>query len=113
MNETTTVLVTDDERAIRDGCHRVLTSSGYKVLGAENGQAALDLLSQHPVDILLLDLKMPVMGGEEVLEIVRRDYPHIPVIIITGHGTVDTAVGCMKKGPMTSSPSPFKSIPFS
>jgi two-component system, OmpR family, phosphate regulon sensor histidine kinase PhoR len=112
MNSTTTVLVTDDERAIREGCHRVLTASGYKVLGAENGQAALELLSQHPVDILLLDLKMPVMGGEEVLEIVRRDHPHIPVIIITGHGTVDTAVACMKNGAYDFITKPFQIDPF-
>ena len=112
MNDTTTVLVTDDERAIRDGCHRVLTAGGYKVLGAENGREALDLLSQHPVDILLLDLKMPVMGGEEVLEIARRDYPHIPVIIITGHGTVDMAVACMKKGAYDFITKPFQIDPF-
>jgi len=50
------------------------------------------------VELLLLDLKMPVMGGEEVLQITRERHPHIPVVIITGHGTVDTAVQCMKKG---------------
>jgi len=71
MNDTTTILVADDERAIREGCHRVLTSQGYQVLSAENGQVALDTLTRNSVDILLLDLKMPVMGGEEVLGVVR------------------------------------------
>ena len=61
MNEKIVVLVADDERAIRDGCHRVLTGQGYEVFGAENGQLALDLLAKQRVDILLLDLKMPVM----------------------------------------------------
>jgi signal transduction histidine kinase len=112
MNETTTILVADDERAIREGCHRVLTSGGYKVLAAENGRIALDILSQNPVDILLLDLKMPMMGGEEVLEIVRKQYAHIPVIIITGHGTVDTAVACMKKGAYDFITKPFQIDPF-
>lgn len=112
MNHTITVLVADDERAIREGCHRVLTAGGYEVLGAENGRAALDILSQNPVDILLLDLKMPVMGGEEVLEIVREQYAHIPVIIITGHGTVDTAVACMKKGAYDFITKPFQIDPF-
>jgi two-component system phosphate regulon sensor histidine kinase PhoR len=112
MNDTTTILVADDERAIREGCHRVLTSQGYQVLSAENGQVALDTLSRNPVDILLLDLKMPVMGGEEVLGVVRREYPQIPVIIITGHGTVDTAVECMKEGAYDFVTKPFQLDPF-
>ena len=112
MNESITILVADDERAIRDGCHRVLTAGGYKVLAAEDGRAALEILSQDPVDILLLDLKMPVMGGEEVLEIVRKEYANIPVIIITGHGTVDTAVACMKKGAYDFITKPFQIDPF-
>ena len=82
MDEKIRVLVTDDERPIREGCQRVLTGKGYTVLLAENGQMALDLLGKEPVDILLLDLKMPVLGGEEVLEIVRTRYPQLPVIII-------------------------------
>jgi len=112
MNDTTTILVADDERAIREGCHRVLTSQGYQVLSAENGQVALDTLTRNSVDILLLDLKMPVMGGEEVLGVVRQDYPRIPVIIITGHGTVDTAVECMKKGAYDFVTKPFQLDPF-
>jgi two-component system, OmpR family, phosphate regulon sensor histidine kinase PhoR len=108
MNDKIAILVADDERAIRDGCHRVLTGQGYEVFGAENGQLALDMLAQKRVDILLLDLKMPVMGGEEVLEIVKKTYPEIPVIIITGHGTVDTAVECMKKGAYDFITKPFQ-----
>jgi len=108
MTETTAVLVVDDERPIRDGCSRVLTAQGFQVLTAENGQIALDVLSREPVDLLLLDLKMPVMSGEEVLEAVRTQYPDIPVIIITGHGTVDTAVDCMKKGAYDFITKPFQ-----
>ena len=98
----------DDEKAIREGCHRVLTGKGYDVVTAENGQIALEILSDRPIDIILLDLKMPVMGGEELLEIVRRTYPDIPVIIITGHGTVDTAVVCMKNGAYDFITKPFQ-----
>ncbi|MGD2125699.1 MAG: response regulator [Desulfobacteraceae bacterium] len=108
MRDTVTILVVDDEMPIRDGCHRLLTKHGYDVLTAENGQSALDVLSNDPVDLLLLDLKMPVMGGEAVLEVVRNQYPHIPVIIITGHGTVDTAVDCMKKGAYDFITKPFQ-----
>jgi len=98
MDDTIRVLVTDDERPIREGCHRVLTGKGYAVLLAENGQMALEVLEKEQVDILLLDLKMPVLGGEEVLEIVRTRYPQLPVIIITGHGDIDMAVSAIKAG---------------
>lgn len=108
MSEIIRVLVVDDEKPIRDGCKRVLSGREYEVMTAENGQIALDLLAQEPVDLLLLDLKMPVMGGEEVLELAGEKYPHLPVIIITGHGTVDTAVECMKKGAYDFITKPFQ-----
>jgi two-component system phosphate regulon sensor histidine kinase PhoR len=108
MDEKTRVLVVDDEKVVRDGCHRVLSGKGYEVATAENGQQALDLLAANSVDLILLDLKMPVMSGEEVLEITRTDYKEIPVIIITGHGTVDTAVDCMKKGAYDFITKPFQ-----
>jgi len=108
MSEKRTVLVVDDERPIREGCHRVLAGRGYDVMTAENGQIALDFLAKQPVDIILLDLKMPVLGGEEVLEITREKYPDVPVIIITGHGTVDTAVDCMKRGAYDFITKPFQ-----
>jgi signal transduction histidine kinase len=106
--EKTKILVVDDEKVVREGCHRVLTGRGYDVLTAENGQVAMDLLGKDAVDIILLDLKMPVMSGEEVLEKTRARYPEIPVIIITGHGTVDTAVECMKQGAYDFITKPFQ-----
>jgi two-component system phosphate regulon sensor histidine kinase PhoR len=104
----TKILVVDDEKVVRDGCHRVLTGKGYEVLTAENGQVAMDILHEEVVDIILLDLKMPVMSGEEVLAKTRAKYPEIPVIIITGHGTVDTAVECMKQGAYDFITKPFQ-----
>ena len=108
MNHKTKILVVDDEQVVREGCTRVLTGKGYEVLTAENGQKALDLLNKEIVDIILLDLKMPVMSGEEVLEKTSVQYPDIPVIIITGHGTVDTAVDCMKQGAYDFITKPFQ-----
>ena len=108
MNKNIEILVIDDEKPIREGCHRVLTGKGYQVITAENGQKGLDVLAREPVDIVLLDLKMPVIGGEEVLQITREKYPDIPVIIITGHGTVDTAVICMKSGAYDFITKPFQ-----
>lgn len=108
MDKKTRVLVVDDEKVVRDGCHRVLYGKGYDVATAENGQQALDLLASDSVDLILLDLKMPVLSGEEVLEITCKEYKDIPVIIITGHGTVDTAVECMKKGAYDFITKPFQ-----
>lgn len=108
MNEKIRILVVDDEKVVRDGCHRVLAGEKYDVITAENGQQALEILSKDSVDLLLLDLKMPVMSGEEVLDVTSARYPDIPVIIITGHGTVDTAVECMKKGAYDFITKPFQ-----
>jgi two-component system phosphate regulon sensor histidine kinase PhoR len=108
MNEKTKILVVDDEKVVREGCNRVLTGKGYEVLSAENGRQALDLLGAEEIDMILLDLKMPVMSGEEMLGITTEKYPDIPVIIITGHGTVDTAVECMKNGAYDFITKPFQ-----
>jgi two-component system phosphate regulon sensor histidine kinase PhoR len=108
MDEMIKVLVVDDEKVVRDGCRRVLTGRAFQVLTSENGRQAMETLAGEAIDIILLDLKMPVMGGEEVLEETRTRYPEIPVIIITGHGTIDTAVECMKKGAYDFITKPFQ-----
>ena len=108
MVENTRVLVVDDEEVVREGCRRVLTGKGYEIATAENGKQALEILAKEKIDIILLDLKMPVMGGEEVLLETRDIYPEIPVVVITGHGTVDTAVECMKKGAYDFITKPFQ-----
>jgi two-component system phosphate regulon sensor histidine kinase PhoR len=108
MDESIKILVVDDEKVVRDGCRRVLTGKGYGVLTAGNGQEGMDILARETVDIILLDLKMPVMSGEEVLEKTREMYPDVPVVIITGHGTIDTAVECMKKGAYDFITKPFQ-----
>jgi signal transduction histidine kinase len=93
-----TILLVDDEKQFRDSSQRLLTKTGYEVITAEDGQRALDFLSRNAVDLILLDLKMPVMDGEEFLQAMSPLYPDIPVVVITGHGTLDLAISCMKKG---------------
>ncbi len=108
MTQAIRILLVDDEAMIRESSRRLLSARGFQVLEAENGQAALDVLSKSLIDIILLDLKMPVMGGEEFLRVIRASHPDIPVIIITGHGTLDTAVECMKKGAYDFITKPFE-----
>jgi two-component system phosphate regulon sensor histidine kinase PhoR len=98
MSEPGTILVADDEEAIRTGIARVLKSEGHQVLTAANGQEALEVLASGGVEVVLCDLKMPVMGAFEVLEETGRLYPEVPVVVITAFGTVNHAVECMKRG---------------
>ncbi len=107
MNEPYTVLVVDDEEVLRLGCSRVLGSEGYRVTTAANGKEALEILATDAVNVVLCDLKMPVMGALEVLEETSVHYPGIPVIIMTGLGTVADAVECMKKGAYDFVTKPF------
>jgi two-component system phosphate regulon sensor histidine kinase PhoR len=108
MNEPTKILLVDDETRFRQTSARLLAARGFDVIGAEDGKAALDILSKNPIDLMLLDLKMPVMGGEECLRLARTSHPDVPVVIITGHGTLDTAVECMKKGAYDFVTKPFE-----
>ncbi len=93
-----TVLVIDDERGIRDILKDILDDEGYSVLTAEDGLIGLGLLDRELVDCILLDVWLPGKGGMDVLEEVRTGYPRIPVIMISGHGSIDLAVKAVKGG---------------
>jgi DNA-binding NtrC family response regulator len=92
------VLIVDDEKNIREGLGKALELDGYNVLLAENGNAALEVMSTSEVDLVISDLKMPELSGEELLKQISSSYPTIQVIILTGHGTIETAVNAMRNG---------------
>jgi two-component system nitrogen regulation response regulator NtrX len=92
------VLVVDDEVNIRKTLNGVLSDEGYKVLLAENAEKAVDALSRSLVDAVLLDVWLPGMDGLEALRRIREMYPLLPVIMISGHGTIDMAVKAVKNG---------------
>ena len=104
----TKILLVDDEKRFRETWHRLLTGRGYDVITAENGQIALDILSNSQVNIIILERKMPLISGEDTLEIINAKYPNIPIIIITGHRSMDIAVACMKKGAYDFIVKPFE-----
>lgn len=108
MSKVGTILIVDDEKVLRDGCSRILLHEGFQVLTAANGREALEILASQAVNVILCDLKMPVMGAVEVLEKVNESYPDIPVVIITGHGTLESALECMKKGAFDFVTKPFR-----
>lgn len=93
-----TVLVVDDEVAICETLAQILGYEMYRVLTAGDGPSALRLLEEQAVDAMLLDVKMPGMDGFEVLAHVRESHPAVPVIIISGHGDIQTAVEAVKQG---------------
>ena len=93
-----TILVADDEKNIREGLREALALDGYEVLTAADGQEAMEAVTRGDVDLLITDLKMPRLSGEELLKGVTSQFPTLPVIILTGHGTIESAVQAMHDG---------------
>ncbi len=92
------ILVADDEKNIRLGLGQALEGEGYNTYLAENGVKALEIIEKENIDILITDLRMPEMTGEELLKHVTKEHKNIPVIILTGHGTIENAVQTMRDG---------------
>ena len=97
-DERVRVLVADDEKSIRDLLERILSEVGFEVVTAANGQEALDKISELKIDVALLDIKMPVMSGMEVLRQLSARWPEICVIMATAVADAQTAVEAMKLG---------------
>lgn len=93
-----TLLVIDDEKNIREGLAADFEMDGYDVKIAANGDEGLEFLSKGDIDLVITDLRMPGTSGEDVLKKVTREMPGIPVIVLTGHGSIDAAVSAMQNG---------------
>jgi len=92
------ILVIDDEKNIRESTVRLLQRSGYDVDGAESGIEALEKIGGESFDLLLLDIRMPGMDGVEVLHRAKEMMPEIMVLVLTGHGDIETAIEVMELG---------------
>lgn len=102
-----TVLVVDDEEIVRRSAEKILMAGGYRVLLARNGTAGLEVLAREQVDLALTDLKMPDMDGLAVLRQVRENWPDTEVVVVTGYGTVQSAVEALKLGAYDYIEKPF------
>ena len=107
-----TVLVVDDEEAMRDSCRQVLERGGYEVLEAATAEEALETLRDRrqagsPPAVVLVDLKMPGMGGEVFLRRLREESPHTVPVVITGYATLESAVQSVKDGAQEYLAKPF------
>jgi len=101
------ILVVDDEMIVCESCQRILEEEGYEVEVALSGKEAFEKMKAHPFDIVITDLKMPGIGGMEILKTFRKEYPDSIIIMITGFSTVETAVEAMKLGAFDYIPKPF------
>ena len=92
------ILVVDDERAIRNSLKEILGDEGYEVETAEDGNQAVEMIDKGHYDVVFCDIKMPGKDGEEVLDFVASNGIDTAMVMISGHGDIDTAVECIKKG---------------
>ena len=93
-----TICLVDDEPGILKTLSELLEDEGYQVTSAKSGMDALDVIRQDPPDLVFLDVWMPDLDGLEVLKLVRQQFPHMMVIVMSGHGSIETAVQATKLG---------------
>jgi two-component system, NtrC family, nitrogen regulation response regulator NtrX len=92
------ILIIDDERSIRNSLKEIIEYENHEVETAENGVLGLELINSTTFELVFCDIKMPGMDGIEVLDKLLETHPEIPVVMISGHGNIETAVECIKKG---------------
>ena len=102
----TSILIVDDDRGPRESL-RMILSSGHRVLTAEDGTSALEILRTDQIDLVTVDLNMPGMKGEELIRTVRAELPRIELIVITGCGSIDSAVEGIRHGVFDYLTKPF------
>ena len=92
------VLIVDDERAIRRALKEILEYENCQVLEAENGKEGLEIIRSNSLDVIFCDIKMPLLDGMELLDQIQNDGNEVPIVMISGHGSLETAVQAIKKG---------------
>ena len=102
------ILIVDDERSLRLVLRKNLMSEGYECVLARDGVEAIESLGREQIHVVVTDLRMPGVDGMQLLEHCQKKYPLVPVIMITAHGTVDTAVQAMKNGAFDYITKPFE-----
>jgi len=106
------ILIVDDEESVRRVLSIQIRRMGHEAEEAENGRLAWEKISSHDYETVITDLKMPEMDGLELLQKIRNQKPQIPVIMMTAHGTIDTAVEAMKRGAFDYVTKPFNQDEF-
>ena len=107
MDEKAHILIVDDEQQMLAAMEAVLARMGHAVFKCSHGKDALEVLERSKVDLIISDMRMPVMNGEELLAAVRELHPRIPLVMITAYGTISQAVGAMRQGALDFITKPF------
>ncbi|MCZ6726403.1 MAG: sigma-54 dependent transcriptional regulator [Acidobacteria bacterium] len=102
------ILIVDDEEVLQDVLTSLLRAEGYETVSARSGEQALTLLRGGDIDLVLLDLMLPGMSGQEVLQQIRQEDPHQVVVMITAYSSVEGAIEAMRQGAFHYIPKPFK-----
>jgi DNA-binding NtrC family response regulator len=105
--DITQVLIVDDEKVMQESCSRILMKEGYRFYTVNSGEEAIEEFGRESYDLVLLDLKMPGMGGIETLRRLKEMEPGVTVLIITGYPSIETAVKAIKLGAYDYITKPF------
>jgi DNA-binding NtrC family response regulator len=108
MSDKIKLLIVDDEEKFLEALSKRLEARDFHVTKATNGKGAIQAAREKKFDIALLDLKMPGMDGNKVLDILKKEHKYLEVIILTGHGSFDSAVECTKLGAYGYLPKPYE-----
>ncbi|NQS98290.1 MAG: response regulator [candidate division Zixibacteria bacterium] len=108
MSDKIRLLIVDDEVEFLDSIAQRLEMRGFDITKAINGEEAVEATREKKFDLALLDLKMPGMDGKQVLEILKKEHKYLEVIILTGHGSLESAVECTKLGAFSYLPKPYE-----
>lgn len=106
-NEQASLLIIDDEKNYLLVLEALLLDAGYAVTALSDPETALAFLDESEVDVIITDMKMPKLSGKDVLAHVKRDYPHVPVLVMTAFGSIESAVDVMKMGAFDYITKPF------
>lgn len=112
MDEKLNVLVVDDEQIVLDSIKKLLKNDDYKVIGVLSAQAGLDRIDRGDIDIALTDLMMPGIDGLEFMKLVKEKRPNLPIIMITGYATINTALQATQLGAFDYVAKPFSKAEF-
>jgi len=97
-NNKINLLIVDDEVRFLESISKSLEARDFKVIAVDRGEKAIEAARKNPIDVALVDLKMPGINGEETLKALKAEHKWMEVVILTGHGTIDSAVECTKSG---------------
>jgi len=97
-NNKINLLIVDDEAQFLKSISKSLKVRDFNVIAVDRGEKAIEAARKNPIDVALVDLKMPGINGEETLKVLKAEHKWMEIVILTGHGTIDSAVECTKSG---------------